>query len=78
MKKNKSIQKVKKALEQMAAGNKKTKEHAERIIKEEGVKESKAIHRTLLIQMGLYGVHKSKVFKSKKSYNRKKKQDLDE
>jgi hypothetical protein len=49
------------------------KENAEQILKEESIKESKGIHRALLIQMGLYGAYKPKVFKSKKAYNRRKK-----
>jgi hypothetical protein len=77
MKKNKNNQKVKKALENKVqatrTGNKKLKESADQILKEESVKESKGIHRALLIQMGLYGAYKPKVFKSKKAYNRRKK-----
>jgi hypothetical protein len=77
MKKIKNNQKVKKALENKVqatrTGNNKMKENAEQILKEESVKESKGIHRALLIQMGLYGAYKPKVFKSKKVYNRRKK-----
>ena len=74
--KDKSVnRKLKKALIQLAtaneSGNEKLKEKANQTIREEGVKENKGLHRALLIQMGLYGIHKEKTYASKKSYKRK-------
>lgn len=37
------------------------------------LKISKGIHRKLMIDMGVYNIHKQKTYKSKKEYSRKQK-----
>lgn len=37
------------------------------------IKMDKGIHRSIMMEMGVYNIHKEKVYKEKKSYTRKEK-----
>jgi len=39
----------------------------------QNLKISKGIHRKLMMDMGIYNIHKQKTYKSKKEYSRKQK-----
>lgn len=39
----------------------------------ENIKTDRGIHRTIMIEMGVYNIHKEKVYKNKKAYTRKQK-----
>lgn len=39
----------------------------------ENIKVDKGIHRSVMMDMGMYNIHKEKVYKNKKAYNRKSK-----
>jgi hypothetical protein len=39
----------------------------------EKIKVDKGIHREIMIDMGMYNIHKEKVYRNKKSYTRKEK-----
>lgn len=39
----------------------------------EDIKTDRAIHRSILLEMGLYNIHKEKIYKDKKAYTRKQK-----
>lgn len=41
--------------------------------KAENIKADKGIHRSIMIEMGVYNIHKEKVYKDKKGYSRKDK-----
>lgn len=41
--------------------------------KQEEVKENRGIHREVMLEMGMYNIHKEKVYKDKKQYTRKEK-----
>lgn len=42
-------------------------------MKKEQIKTDKGIHRSLMMEMGVYNIHKEKVYKDKKKYSRKEK-----
>ena len=42
-------------------------------MKKEQIKVDKGIHRQLMMEMGMYNIHKEKVYKDKKRYSRKEK-----
>lgn len=42
-------------------------------MKNEQIKTEKGIHRKLMMEMGMYNIHKEKVYKDKKKYTRKDK-----
>ena len=39
----------------------------------EEIKVDKGIHRNVMLEMGMYNIHKEKVYKDKKQYTRKEK-----
>jgi len=39
----------------------------------EQVKVDKGIHREIMMEMGMYNIHKEKVYRDKKTYSRKEK-----
>lgn len=43
----------------------------------ESIKVDKGIHREIMIEMGMYNIHKHKVYKDKKQYTRKAKHKKD-
>jgi hypothetical protein len=75
MKRQKHVDKLKKALERYASakstGNQKVMDETGQLLREESVKEHKALHRARLMDLGFYGIHKPKTHKSKKTYSRK-------
>ena len=44
-----------------------------KLSRQESLKMDKAAHREVMMEMEMYNVHKEKVYKSKKDYNRKDK-----
>lgn len=47
--------------------------HKAKPMKTEQIKIDKGIHRSLMLEMGLYNIHKEKAYKDKKKYSRKEK-----
>ena len=69
--KRKNNQKLKKALEGLSKAtsslNTQLKQRTGKVIRDELLKQDKGIHREEMMKMGLYNIHKHKIFKSKKS-----------